>query len=72
MEGNPEIKKEDFKHEVYFDSCNFILDDQTMKLYDANEYYKALYHNELDQLKEVAEIKVKREDFFELMKNVYD
>ncbi len=34
MEGNPDIKKDDLKHEIYFDSCSFILDDQTMKLYD--------------------------------------
>ena len=72
LEANKDLIKENLQHEVFYDNCSFILDDETMKLYDANEYYKALYNNSLDNLEEIAQISVKRKDFFELMKNLYD
>lgn len=73
LDGNPSLKREDLKHEIYYEYGYFILDDSDMKLYDANEYYRAIYNGGLGDLKEVAVIDVKREDrFFDLIKLLND
>ena len=64
LKDNPSLKKEDLEHEIYYEYGYFVLDDSNMKLYDANEYYKAIYKGKTDSLKEVAVIDVKREDRF--------
>ena len=35
-----------------------------MKLYDANEHYRVIYNGDIDDIKEVAVIDVKRPDRF--------
>ena len=64
LEGNPTLKREDLKHEIYYEYGYFILDDSSMKLYDANEFYRAIYNGGIEDLKEVAVIDVKRWDRF--------
>ena len=72
LEGNPSLKKNDLQHGVFYETGYFVVDDQSMKIYDANEYYRAVYEGTLDDLKEVAVIDVKNKEFFEKMKILYD
>jgi len=73
LDGDPLLKREDLKHEIYYEYGYFILDDSDMKLYDANEYCRAIYNGRLEDLKEVVTIDVKREDrFFELIRLMND
>lgn len=60
LDGNPTLNRDDLKHEIYFEYGYFIQDDSTMKLYDANEHYRVIYNGDIDVIKEVAVIDVKR------------
>ena len=73
LDEKPSLKREDLKHEIYYEYGHFILGDSIMKLYDANEYCRAIYNGRLEDLKGVVTIDVKREDrFFELIRLMND